>query len=77
MKNIIFVLWGNFAKKKKIFINDNHYILEAPHPSPLAMRKSTPEKKIPQWFGSKHFSKTNEILIKNGQKPINWLLYNK
>lgn len=65
-KNIVFLLWGNFAKNKRQIIDEmNHYVLEAAHPSPLAGGK---------FFGSKHFSKTNELLIKNNISPINWNL---
>jgi uracil-DNA glycosylase len=63
---IIFLLWGNYARSKKALIDCNrHYVLEAAHPSPLARGA---------FFGCKHFSKTNEILISNGQEPINWTL---
>ncbi len=61
---VIFMLWGNFAKNKKILIDTNkHYVLEAAHPSPLAGNA---------FSGCRHFAKANEILIKNGQVPINW-----
>ena len=63
---IIFLLWGNYARSKKALIDCNrHYVLEAAHPSPLARGA---------FFGCKHFSKTNEILISNGQGPIDWTL---
>jgi len=63
---IIFLLWGNYARSKKALIDCNrHYVLEAAHPSPLARGA---------FFGCKHFSKTNEILISNGQEPIDWTL---
>ena len=65
-EGIIFMLWGNFAKGKKDFINtEKHYVLEAFHPSPLAGNR---------FQGCGHFSKTNDILISNGQDPINWNL---
>ncbi|MDX9970829.1 MAG: uracil-DNA glycosylase [Candidatus Gracilibacteria bacterium] len=64
-ENIVFILWGNYAKKKGEIINKNkHLILEAPHPSPLSAHSG--------FFGSKHFSKTNEYLLKTGKNPINW-----
>jgi len=63
---IIFMLWGNFAKGKKEFINtEKHHILEAFHPSPLAGNR---------FQGCCHFSKTNELLIADNQDPINWNL---
>lgn len=65
-KGIVFLLWGNFAKSKKELIDSSkHHILEAAHPSPLARNA---------FNGCKHFSKTNEILRKNGEKEIAWTL---
>lgn len=65
-ENIVFMLWGNFARQKKELINgDKHLILEAAHPSPLARGA---------YFGSKHFSKANNYLQQNGISPINWRL---
>lgn len=62
---IIFLLWGNNAKKAKRFItNKNHYILESAHPSPLSAYRG--------FFGSKPFSKINEILLQNNQRAIVW-----
>lgn len=65
-EGIIFLLWGGFAKKKGLKIDSNkHYILSCGHPSPLSANKG-------HWFGNKHFSKTNELLLKMGKSPINW-----
>lgn len=62
---IVFILWGNFARSKKVFItNKKHLILESTHPSPFSANNG--------FFGSKPFSKTNEFLINNNIKPINW-----
>lgn len=62
---VIFLLWGSYAHSKDILININkHYILKTVHPSPLSAYR--------WFFGSKHFSKTNEILKKLGKKEINW-----
>ncbi|WP_348666052.1 uracil-DNA glycosylase [Arsenophonus symbiont of Ornithomya chloropus] len=62
---VIFLLWGSHAQKKSQFINTKkHFLLQAPHPSPLSAYKG--------FFGCKHFSKTNEILIKKGLTVINW-----
>ncbi|WP_299216875.1 uracil-DNA glycosylase [uncultured Aquimarina sp.] len=64
--NIVFLLWGGFAKKKGAKINSkNHYVLNSGHPSPLSANRG-------YWFGNKHFSKTNEYLIKTNQLPIQW-----
>ena len=61
---IVFLLWGKFARSKKELIDTSrHYVLEAAHPSPLARGA---------FFGCRHFSKTNEILIENGLEPIDW-----
>ncbi|HBG7262265.1 TPA: uracil-DNA glycosylase [Clostridioides difficile] len=66
---VIFVLWGSNARKKVELIDTSkHYILEAPHPSPLSANKG--------FFGCKHFFKINEILKKLGKEPINWQIEN-
>ena len=63
--NVIFVLWGSFARNKKVLINTKkNYIIESVHPSPLSCYRG--------FFGSKPFSKTNEFLEKNGEEKINW-----
>ena len=66
MKNkVVFVLWGNFAKKKESLIDTKkHLILKAPHPSPLSAHRG--------FFGCKHFSKANDFLRKNDLKEIIW-----
>lgn len=62
---VVYILWGNYARSKKNLItNPKHYIIESAHPSPLSASRG--------FFGSKPFSKTNEILIKNDINPINW-----
>ena len=62
---VIFILWGKPAQdKEKLITNPNHVILKAPHPSPLSAYRG--------FFGSKPFSKVNDILIQQGQTPICW-----
>ena len=64
-KPVIFVLWGSFARSKKYLItNKRHYIIEAVHPSPLSAYRG--------FFGSKPFSKINNILEQNHEEPIHW-----
>lgn len=61
----VFILWGKEAiGLKKIIDNPKHLIIESPHPSPLSSYRG--------FFGSKPFSKTNEFLMKNNRKTINW-----
>lgn len=65
-KDIVFLLWGGFAKKKARSIDrERHHILESGHPSPLSANRGL-------WFGNRHFSRTNEILESAGQDPIRW-----
>ncbi|MBC8768854.1 uracil-DNA glycosylase [Arenibacter sp. BSSL-BM3] len=65
-EGLIFLLWGGFAKKKaKLIDAKKHYILTSGHPSPLSANRG-------YWFGNKHFSKTNRILMENEKQPINW-----
>jgi len=62
---IVFLLWGNFAHQKQIYIDaTKHKILKAAHPSPLSAHNG--------FFGCKHFSLTNEYLVKNHLDPIDW-----
>ncbi len=62
---IIYILLGNFAQsKKKLITNKNHYIIETSHPSFFSCNRG--------FFGSKIFSKTNDILINNNINPIIW-----
>ena len=66
---VIFILWGNNARKKKDFIDTSkHFVIESAHPSPLSASRG--------FFGSKPFSKTNEILISLGKAPIDWQIPN-
>ena len=66
-KNLVFMLWGNYAKNKEKYIFDNkHLILKSGHPSPLSANKG-------YWFGNNHFIKCNEFLINNKISPIKWI----
>ncbi len=66
-ENIIFLLWGKYAQQKEALINTNyHFVLKAAHPSPFSADKG--------FFGCKHFSMCNEILLKLGKQPIDWAL---
>jgi uracil-DNA glycosylase len=66
-KGIIFLLWGGHAQKKgKKIDSDKHFVLKAPHPSPLSVYRG--------FYGCKHFSQTNELLVKQGKAPIKWNL---
>ena len=63
---IVFLLWGNFAKAKaSLSDTSRHHVLTAAHPSPLAGGA---------FFGCRHFSRTNAILVSEGKTPINWQL---
>ncbi|HVV53705.1 MAG TPA: uracil-DNA glycosylase [Mucilaginibacter sp.] len=64
-EGIVFLLWGKFAQAKAELIDaKKHFILKAAHPSPYSADYG--------FFGCHHFSKTNEILIKEGKTPIDW-----
>lgn len=66
---IVFILWGNNAIKKQVFItNPKHYIIKSVHPSPLSASRG--------FFGSKPFSKTNKFLESIGKDPIDWQIEN-
>ena len=64
-KGLVFILWGKFAHEKQVLIDETkHHILKAAHPSFFSADKG--------FFGCKHFSKTNELLVKEGKDPIDW-----
>lgn len=66
---VVFLLWGGFAQKKAAMLNNpKHLILKAPHPSPLSVYRG--------FYGCRHFSKTNDFLVKNGLEPIDWQIEN-
>ncbi|MFK4291028.1 uracil-DNA glycosylase [Bacillus sp. RC250] len=68
-KPVVFILWGRHAQaKKKLITNTNHYIIESVHPSPLSARRG--------FFGSKPYSKVNEILSNMDEKEIDWQIPN-
>lgn len=65
LEGIVFLLWGNHAQKKEKRIDVNrHYILKAPHPSPISASRG--------FFGCHHFSRTNTYLNQRGLSHINW-----
>lgn len=65
-ENIVFLLWGKYAQDKGTIIDrKKHHVLTAPHPSPFSAHSG--------FFGSKHFSKTNQYLKSIGKKEIDWI----
>lgn len=64
-ENVVFVLWGNYARAKKVLIDQTkHLVIEAPHPSPFSAYSG--------FFGSKPFSQINCYLKQQGKAEINW-----
>ena len=64
-EGVVFLLWGSQAHKKADLIDaQRHHLLKSVHPSPLSAHRG--------FFGCKHFSKTNEILISQSKTPIKW-----
>ena len=64
-ENIVFVLWGAFAQKKKALINETkHYILQSAHPSPFSAHRG--------FLGNNHFKLINDYLVSINSKEINW-----
>ncbi|XP_010894672.1 uracil-DNA glycosylase isoform X2 [Esox lucius] len=65
LEGLVFMLWGAYAQKKGAAIDrKRHHVLHTVHPSPLSAHRG--------YFGSKHFSKTNDILKTSGKEPIDW-----
>ena len=66
-EHVVFLLWGKFAQMKRTLIDENkHLVLRSVHPSPLSAHNG--------FFGCRHFSKTNEYLVKHGKDPVDWSL---
>jgi uracil-DNA glycosylase len=66
-KDVVFLLWGRFAQDKQVLVDETkHHVLKAAHPSPFSADKG--------FFGCRHFSRTNEILVQNKIDPIDWKL---
>lgn len=66
-EGIIFLLWGKFAQEKQILIDETrHFVLKAAHPSPFSADKG--------FFGCRHFSRTNELLLQQQKTAIDWKL---
>ncbi len=64
-QHVVFLLWGSYAQKKgEVIDRSKHLVLMSPHPSPFSADRG--------FFGNKHFSKTNEYLVKQGLTPIEW-----
>lgn len=66
-KPVVFILWGKPAQGKQSLIDSSrHFIVKAPHPSPLSAHRG--------FFGSKPYSKTNEYLREQGMAEIDWCI---
>ncbi|MEZ5173978.1 MAG: uracil-DNA glycosylase [Bacteroidia bacterium] len=66
-EGLVFLLWGRPAQmKEKLIDTQKHFVLKAAHPSPLSAYNG--------FFGCRHFSQTNKILISQGKTPINWII---
>ena len=64
-EGIVFLLWGKFAQEKQSLIDETkHYVLKAAHPSPFSANNG--------FLGCKHFSKANQLLMKQHKTPIDW-----
>lgn len=67
LQPLVFVLWGNHAGAKRRIIDANrHGIIESVHPSPLSAHRG--------FFGSRPFSRINQMLQQQGHPPVDWRL---
>jgi uracil-DNA glycosylase len=66
-EGLVFILWGRPAQmKEKLIDTQKHFVLKAAHPSPLSAYNG--------FFGCRHFSHTNKILVSQGKPSINWII---
>jgi len=64
-EGVVFLLWGSYAQNKGAIIDQSkHLVLKSAHPSPFAAHRG--------FFGSRHFSKANEYLRRQGKQEIDW-----
>jgi len=64
-QKLIFILWVAYAQRKGAVIDrSKHYVIQSPHPSPLSAHRG--------FFGSRPFTKTNDILKSLGKEEIRW-----
>ena len=64
-KGVVFLLWGKFAQEKQVLADETkHHVLKASHPSPFSADKG--------FFGCKHFSRTNQLLMTQGLDAVDW-----
>jgi uracil-DNA glycosylase len=64
---LVFLLWGRYAQQKGAIVDPaRHHVLTAPHPSPYSAASG--------FFGCRHFSRANELLVADGAPPVDWAL---
>ena len=64
---MVAILWGRDASALKPILAEGDCVaIESPHPSPLSASRG--------FFGSRPFSRANELLAKMGADPIDWRL---
>lgn len=64
-RDVVAILWGNYAQELSPYF-PRQLTVSSPHPSPLSAYRG--------FFGSKPFSKTNQLLAKESKRAIDWSL---
>ncbi|MFD9726385.1 uracil-DNA glycosylase [Streptomyces sp. NPDC059072] len=64
-KPLVSVLWGRDARNLRPFLQEFPAI-ESAHPSPMSADRG--------FFGSRPFSRTNDLLARQGAQPVDWRL---
>ncbi|GAB2984751.1 uracil-DNA glycosylase [Saccharothrix stipae] len=62
---LVAILWGSQARALKPLLGADRCV-ESVHPSPLSAAGG--------FFGSRPFSKANELLVRQGAEPVDWKL---
>ena len=60
---LVAILWGADARKANLVLGTTPTV-ESPHPSPLSASRG--------FFGSRPFSRANDLLVAQGAAPIDW-----
>ncbi|MFI6982078.1 uracil-DNA glycosylase [Embleya sp. NPDC050154] len=63
---LVSILWGRDARNARPLLGPGAAVVESAHPSPMSAAGG--------FFGSRPFSRTNDLLVAQGAQPIDWRL---
>ncbi|MFF7247206.1 uracil-DNA glycosylase [Embleya sp. NPDC008237] len=63
---LVSILWGRDARNARPLLGPGAAVVESAHPSPMSAAGG--------FFGSRPFSRTNDLLVAQGAQPVDWRL---